>query len=193
MQHRGKRRLLFYARMQSHASRNMVELGMQALKTAIEAGDFDLSKWEFWGMGNPGAMPDIPLSRGAQLRMIPRMSLDRYYAMLREFDAGLSLMLTPHPSLTPLDMAGSGLVVLTNTFSTKTEESLKAISGNIVAVPPDLAGLRIGLREVVRRVDDFDARQNGARLNWPRDWGAAFEPCQDLCLEFFGAPRQVRA
>ena len=42
------RRLLFYARSEPHAKRNMFELGMIAISRAIEAGTFE-DEWEFFG------------------------------------------------------------------------------------------------------------------------------------------------
>jgi hypothetical protein len=91
-------------------------------------------------------------------------------------DVGLSLMLTPHPSLVPLEMASSGMWTVTNTFDNKTAESLEAISTNLIAVEPTLEDVVGGLKEAISRVDQYDRRLKGARIDWPTDWSDAFEP-----------------
>ena len=48
--------------------------------------------------------------------------------MLRGHDLGLALMLTPHPSLVPLEMASAGMATVTNSFENKTPAALEAIS-----------------------------------------------------------------
>ena len=53
----------------------------------------------------------------------------KYGEILGGYDIGLSLMLTPHPSLVPIEMASAGILTVTNTFETKTAERLTAISG----------------------------------------------------------------
>jgi ubiquinone/menaquinone biosynthesis C-methylase UbiE len=191
LQSRRKRRLLVYARLQSHTSRNLADLGLQALREAIEDGDFDPRHWEFWGIGNNDPMDDIPLARGSRLRLIPRLRLDRYYGLLPQFDLGLSLMLSPHPSLTPLDMAAAGMPVLTNSFADKTAAALAAISPNILAVEATLQGLREGLRLARDRSFDHESRLQGAQLNWARNWGSAFQPALPMLREFLGEAAQA--
>jgi SAM-dependent methyltransferase len=185
---RRRRRLLFYARMQPHAGRNLVELGLEALRGTIENGGLDPGAWEFWGIGNEKALPDVALARGARLRLIPRLSLERYYAMLGQFDLGLSLMLSPHPSLPPLDMAAAGLVVVTNTFATKTAESLRGVSGNLLGVEATRDALEAGLREAERRCDDVEARLRSAAIHWPRDWDASLAPAMPWIQSFLAEP-----
>jgi hypothetical protein len=36
-------------------------------------------------------------------------------------------------------------------------------------------GIVEGLREAVRRCEDYRARQAGARFDWPRTWDRAFD------------------
>jgi hypothetical protein len=53
------------------------------------------------------------------LEPLGMLDLDAYADLLRSSAIGLSLMLSPHPSYPPLDMAHLGMVVLTNTFGDK--------------------------------------------------------------------------
>jgi glycosyltransferase involved in cell wall biosynthesis len=166
---RESRRLLFYARSEPHAKRNMFELGMIALSRAIETrvlGD----EWEFFGIGSVSGRSRVALSGGNELDVLPRQRQSRYGEILGGYDIGLSLMLTPHPSLVPIEMASAGLLTVTNTFETKTAERLTAISGNLIPAAPSIDGVVAGLAEAVGRVDDHAARIGGAAVDWSDDW-----------------------
>src|SRR5450759_714011 len=57
----GRRRLLFYAR--PDAPRNLFEIGLLALRRAVERGAFPATDWELWFIG--GTVPPRDLGRGA--------------------------------------------------------------------------------------------------------------------------------
>jgi len=173
--HGRKKRVLVYARPEDHANRNCFQLAALGLIGAIDAGHFPTEEWEFHGIGSVKVNGNMRLSGRADLRLLPKVSLEEYYAMLPDYDVGLSLMLTPHPSLVPLDMAASGIVTVTNTFDIKTRELLQPISSNLVVVPPTIEGIRVGLIEAKSKVDDIDARMKGTKLNWARTWDQAFD------------------
>src|SRR5262249_7127807 len=140
---RARKRLLFYARPeQMNNARNAFELGVLALREVIKDGHFDPESWDFHGIGGMAIYQDVPLHGHATLKMLPGVSLPEFVKLLPTYDLGLSLMLTPHPSLMPLDMAAAGLVTITNTYETKTAEKLAEISHNIIAVPPTLNDLK---------------------------------------------------
>jgi glycosyltransferase involved in cell wall biosynthesis len=170
---RKPRRLLFYARPEPHAARNMFDLGILALGKAIEEGFF-ADDWEFNGIGTVGTSQSIPLPLGKRMMLLPRQSQAAYCEILRSHDIGLSLMYTPHPSLVPIEMASAGMLVVTNTFANKTSERLQEISTNIIAVEPTLKGILYGLREAVDRVNDYDHRVKGANVNWSTNWNLSF-------------------
>ena len=175
LRERKRRRLLFYARPgQRYFARNMFELGILALREALSEGHFDAETWEFHGIGAMNKYKSVPLSGHTELKMIPRLSLQEYRRILPTYDLGLSLMLTPHPSLMPLDMAAA-LIAVTNTFATKTAEKMSAISPNIIAVPPTIDDLKRGLIQARAAVDDFAKRVAGARLNWCTSWEETFD------------------
>jgi SAM-dependent methyltransferase/glycosyltransferase involved in cell wall biosynthesis len=176
LRERKSRRVLFYARPeQSYFARNMFELGVLSLRQAIGEGHFELERWEFHGMGAVNRFRNVPLYGRAELKMLPRLTLQEYCRALPAYDLGLSLMHTPHPSLTPLDMASAGLVTVTNTYATKTAAKLSEISGNIIAVPPTAEGIKSGLIRALSEVEDFRKRAEGARLNWSASWEETFD------------------
>jgi glycosyltransferase involved in cell wall biosynthesis len=173
---RDRKRLLFYARPEPHAARNMFELGLMSLMELLRSGELDVSRWTFYGLGSVDLRMDLELGPNVRMKLVPRTSLQPYLEMLPTFDVGMSLMLTPHPSLVPLEMASAGLWTVTNSFANKTEEKLQAISSNLIVVPPTIDDLKNGLLQAIRRVDKYDQRIAGTHVNWATDWDEAFHP-----------------
>lgn len=81
------------------------------------AANADASRWDLVSVGR--SHPDIDLGGGAVLRSIGKLDLDAYAALLRRAAIGISLMISPHPSYPPLEMAHLGMLVLTNRFGDK--------------------------------------------------------------------------
>lgn len=191
MRARTRKRFLFYARPdQRYTARNVFELGVLAIRQAIQQGHFRSHDWEFHGLGAVGNYRDVSLDEKTVLSMLPKVSLQEYVKVLPTYDLGLTLMLSPHPSMMPMDMAGAGLVTVTNTFATKTGERMAGISPNIIAVEPTLEGLTQGLAVAIRRVDGFEQRLAGAKLNWSTSWAETFSTeVMSRLKEYFGQPR----
>jgi len=171
---RKRKKFLYYARPERHAARNMFELGILGLSAAIKDGLFDLDQWEFHGIGSVGSLKKIRLHEGVMLKLMPKTSLNEYLSLLPTYDLGLSLMLSPHPSLVPIDMASAGLVTVTNTFLNKTRERWLEVSSNIVAVPPTVEGIKAGLAIAIGEVGNYSKRIAGSKVNWPTSWKDAF-------------------
>ena len=171
---RDTRRLLFYARPEPHAARNMFELGVLALVRAADEGAFG-EGWELNGIGSVEPGRRIVLRDGLSLKLLPRSGQDEYAAMLRRHDVGLSLMYTPHPSLVPIEMASAGMLTVTNTFENKTAEALREISPNLIAGEPTVEAVARALLEAAAGVEDFERRGRGARVRWSRDWRRSFD------------------
>lgn len=84
-----------------------------------------------WRAGDPGRAatwtalsvgqrhPDIDLGGGMVLRSIGKLSLEDYALRLRDAAVGVSLMVSPHPSYPPLEMAHLGMLVVTNRYGPK--------------------------------------------------------------------------
>ncbi len=168
----GEYKLLFYARPEPHASRNMFEIAYLALARAIKAGHFDGAKWVFHGIGS--SQGDISLPGGHTLKMLGKFGLNEYKQRLMEYDLGLSLMYTPHPSLLPLEMAAAGMWVVSNDCENKTQAELSNISGNLLAAVPTIEGVSEKLAWAAAHCDDEQARREGAKVNWASSWHDAF-------------------
>jgi hypothetical protein len=167
---RTTRRLLFYARPEPHAARNMFELGALALGRALERGAFD--GWTLHGIGTVEGARRLELG-GSSLELLPRSAPGDYAALLRDHDAGLALMYTPHPSLVPIEMASAGMLTVTNSFENKTADALAAISTNFVVAAPDIDAIADALCEAGAGAGDFERRARGAQVDWSRDWDDA--------------------
>lgn len=171
---RTQKKLLFYARPEAHAGRNLFEVGYLALKRAVREGVFS-SSWKFDGVGSTGYIGSLALGDGLALNMIGRMDPDEYWRKLPEYDLGLSLIYAPHPSVPNLEMASAGLVTVTTTFVNRPRSAMEAISRNLIAVEPHIEAVVGGLREAVGRIDDYQARLRHAQFDWPRDWKDSFD------------------
>ncbi len=168
---RATRRLLFYARPEPHAARNLFELGILGLRRALQDGAF-AGDWELRGIGTVSLGRSLRVG-DASLELLPRTSQAGYAALLGEHDVGLALMHTPHPSLVPIEMAAAGLVTVTTTFANKSAEALRAISPNLVAASATVEGIAAALRAAERAAGDAEARAAGAAVRWPRSWDEA--------------------
>jgi hypothetical protein len=169
---RRARRLLFYARPEPHAARNMFELGVLALGRALERGAFE--GWTLHGIGTVGRARRLDLGGGASLELLPRADQNGYARLLREHDVGLALMHTPHPSLVPIEMAAAGMLAVTSTFETKTQAALAAISPNLIAAEPGVESVADALCAAAAAAGDAERRTRGSRVRWARDWDESF-------------------
>jgi hypothetical protein len=70
-------------------------------------------------------------------------------------------------------MAGAGILTVTNTLFTKTADKLLEISTNLIPVNPDPEAISKGLQEATKRVENYEARIVGSKINWPRSWDEA--------------------
>jgi hypothetical protein len=162
------RSLLFYARPEDHAARNMFELGALALGRVARQGLLD--GWQLHGIGTTGTRRRVGLGGGVYLDLLPRVDQAGYGDVLRSHDVGLALMYTPHPSLVPIEMASAGMLTVTNSFENKTPEAMSAISSNLITAPPSIDGVAAGLREAIEGAGDVERRVRGGRVSWSRDW-----------------------
>jgi len=171
---RPARALLFYARPEEHAARNMFELGFVALCEAATAGVFE-GDWRFAGIGTVKPLPGLELPGGRRLELLPRTGQREYADTLGQFSVGMALMDTPHPSLVPLEMAAAGMAAVTSTFANKDAATLRAISPNLIPAAPSVEGVVEALREAVRRAGELSGRARGSEIDWPRSWDAALD------------------
>jgi hypothetical protein len=109
-----QRRIVVYGRPET--PRNAFPLLIDGLRAWV-ASDPKAAGWTVESAGR--SHHSVDLGSGLQLRSLGKLDLDAYGALLRESAVGLSLMISPHPSYPPLDMAHLGMFVVTNRFGAK--------------------------------------------------------------------------
>ena len=166
-----KKVLLFYARPTT-ASRNLFEIGVAALRRAVDIGVIDKDNWEILAMGED--VPPIPLGRGVFLNPLPWMNFKGYAERVRTADLMLSLMLSPHPSYPPLEMAASGKLVVTNSFSVKSSGRLREYSPNIIVADSTLESISVALISAANRINvGIESPDPFGKINMPSSWDEA--------------------
>ncbi len=108
------RRIVVYGRPET--PRNAFPLIVDGLRQWAKT-DPKARSWKVESAGRKH--PSIELAPGLRLRSLGKLELAAYGALLRESAVGLSLMISPHPSYPPLDMAHLGMLVATNRFAAK--------------------------------------------------------------------------
>lgn len=122
-----ERNILFYAR--PSASRNCFEVGMEGLRLWSRRNPLQANEWTIYCIGE-----NLPVHSTNGLKNVKstgKMSLEEYALLLSKSSLGLSLMLSPHPSYPPLEMAYAGLRTITNTYECK---DISIRSPNIVSL-----------------------------------------------------------
>lgn len=174
------KRLLFYARPSN--TRNMFGVGLTALRRAAAHPAF-ASGWEFLAIGSRGSLPDLALANGHMLRPAPWMDYEGYARLLRQSDVLLCPMLSPHTSYPVLEMAACGGLAVTNSFATKTEAALSALSGHIIAGDPTIEAMEQGIVQAAERINRDHARTSDIAL--ARDWAVTLDPAADRVADVF--------
>lgn len=89
----------------------------------------------------------------SMLRSPGVLDWDAYLALLRASHIGVSLMASPHPSYPPLEMAMSGMAVVTNRWGPK---DLESVSKRFVSCDPDAVGVAAALSTARTLLDSGD-------------------------------------
>ncbi len=168
----GPRRLALYGRPE--VERNMFPLAIEALSGLIEHLGLTPEDIEVVSVGLHHA--PVLLPNKVALHSLGKLPFEAYPGWLREVDVGLSLMFSPHPSHPPLEMAASGVRVVTNSFGPK---DLSQFSPAILSVPPEAEALIEALRHAwsMGPVSDADRRIDLSPL------GASLDETADLLAD----------
>ncbi len=109
-----KKIILIYGR--PSVARNCFPLIVEALRI-WSGSEPDIQAWEPISIGENHKT--VSLGKGKQMKSLGKLSLESYASLLSQSAVGLSLMVSPHPSYPPLEMAHFGLLTLTNTYANK--------------------------------------------------------------------------
>jgi len=107
------KKILIYGR--PSVDRNLFPIIVLALDEAMKSNI--IKNWEILSAGEEHS--DISLSNNKKIKSLGKLSLENYAKVMGESSVGISLMLSPHPSYPPLEMAAYGMKVITNKFKNK--------------------------------------------------------------------------
>ena len=93
---------------------------------------------------------DVLLESGYVVRSLGKLPEHEYIALLSTADLGISLMMSPHPSYPPLEMASAGMLVITNDFFGY-KRNLSDVFPNIHVVDPTVEQIADKITEVISK------------------------------------------
>ena len=159
--------ILIYGR--PSVARNCFELLVNGLQQWQVTNPSEAATWQIISLGE-----SFPVEYGFPLQNFSvqgKLSLEAYGALLSRASIGISLMLSPHPSYPPLEMAMAGLLTITNRFECKDLSIYSDCIMNLDAISAD--GVAASLAAAVVRSDALPAGPSA--LNVPAPVG----PCVD--------------
>ncbi len=142
-----QRRIVVYGRPET--ARNAFPLIVDGLR-AWRASDPRATSWAIVSAGRPHPPVDLG-GGGARLTSLGKLDVNDYGRLLRESAVGLSLMVSPHPSYPPLEMAHLGMLVATNRFATKDLATWHENITSIESMTPE--GVARAIAELTARFD----------------------------------------
>ncbi len=152
-----KNQIVFYGR--PSRNRNAFELICMALRRWTEI-DPNYKDWEVYAAGED--IGNIQLSDNFFVKSLGKMSIKEYAKVMLESKIGISLMVSPHPSYPPLEMATFGMKVIANSFGTK---NIGDFSDNILSINHiDIDNLANSIKELTQN-EEFHISKNEAYIN----------------------------
>jgi len=121
-----KKQILIYGR--PNTPRNAIELIIEALRLWV-AQVPDSTDWTVLSVGEKHQ--DVQFSNACTLHSLGKLPLEEYAKLMMESYAGISLMVSPHPSYPPLEMSTFGVKTITNRFANK---NLSSFNDNIISL-----------------------------------------------------------
>jgi len=154
--------VLLYAR--PHAERNCLSFLDAAVELAVTSDPDFWRDWRFIAIGEDFER-DGRLAC-ARIEVRGRLSIGEYAELASCAALGVSLMLSPHPSYPPLEMAAAGVQVITNSFGSRDLGALHENLRSFPAFSPSEAVAR--LRAVAQAWADDPAIgwSNRAKIDW---------------------------
>ena len=154
--------VMLYAR--PHAERNCLTFIEWVVSIAVQKDPEFWASWRFVAIGE-NFLPNT-FKAATRIEVLGRLSLDKYADIASRAALGMSLMISPHPSYPPLEMAQAGALVLTNQYE---DRDLSDIHENIYTFPLfDAADVAERLENLARSwIRDPDmGRKAKAKVDW---------------------------
>lgn len=158
-----KKQIMLYGRPSTQ--RNAFELIVESLQKWSRLQE-DAKEWRIISAGE--MFEDIQLENGIRIESVGKMSLEDYATMMLETKAAISLMVSPHPSYPPLEMATFGIKVITNAYGSK---DLTSFSQNIISLKDcSSANIAKTLMNICQNEEDGVIDNNSDYYNGKDGW-----------------------
>ena len=145
-----RKQILVYGR--PSVARNAFEIVVESLRKWVSIQP----DAESWTVLSAGEQHDaVYLGEGLYMNSVGKLTIEEYAKILRESFAGISLMVSPHPSYPPLEMSVFDVKVITNNYGNKdissfSDNILSVDSTNPVQIAKELKKICDGYRTVVQ-------------------------------------------
>lgn len=133
-----ERRLILYGR--PGVPRNAFEMVCQGVRHWSALAPH-AAQWRIESLGEPHG--EVGLHHGARIVSRGKLSLEEYAHTLSSAAVGVSLMLSPHPSYPPLEMAEFGVQTITNHYENKDLGRRSPLIHSLRTVTPEAIGEQI--------------------------------------------------
>lgn len=166
----GKKRLFIDARYYDVETATLPEVVFEAVARMVEDRVIRNNDWDVRCYGGAGLGP-INFANNFSATMLPKLPLAEYAREVRSASLAVALDLSPAISHVVLNLAASGVPVITTPYLTKTAQYLKSLSPNIYPALPTCDGVAAQLRLMLQGglVREY---QKGLlpQLNVPASW-----------------------
>lgn len=135
-----EKKIIFYGR--PNVDRNAFEFIVDGISLWQKINPIESKKWKIYSLGE-----EYPISWASNvenLTIIGKASLSEYADFLNTSMIGISLMVSPHPSYPPLEMAYAGMYTITNSYDGK---NLENRSDNITSIEI------LSIEEIAKQLD----------------------------------------
>ena len=122
-----ERIILVYGR--PSVARNAFDIIVEGIRQWQMQASIDMKNWQIIMAGEE--FDDGLLSGLENAKVVGKLSLEGYGDLLNRAGVGVSMMISPHPSYPPLEMASAGVLTITNGFEGK---DLSVRSENIISI-----------------------------------------------------------
>jgi O-antigen biosynthesis protein len=119
--------ILVYGR--PSVTRNLFELAVDGISLWQQRNPTIAREWQIISVGEDYSLDAV--SQLNNFKNLGKLTLEDYSSYLRTASVGISLMVSPHPSYPPLEMAEAGIVTITNSCFGK---NLGRVANNIISL-----------------------------------------------------------
>lgn len=159
-----KKKIFIYGR--PNVARNLYIHALNIVDQAFTEKILISSEWDVFIAGDEKA-PSILLNSGVIAKNVGKLKMNQYAEIAGTTDLAISLMMAPHPSYPPLELASSGSTVVTSAYDIKTDLSM--YSDNIFVAQLNSFDMMAKIKEAISLTREErlkNVQNNKLTSNW---------------------------